>query len=505
MLNAQPVTDAEVPLFSVIIPLEYHRGQWEKSWLGWMSQTADRSLYEIILVVPPDFSARAELKALAGDGARLEFTGSSHDIGLCAYGATRARGRYLFFTESHCWPEPDVIELCIRAIAEHPEWSGFSCQSIPICHNRLSEAEAEMYQADIEFGMKVHPWRKVLDQCFVTRRDVYEECGGLREEFGHFAEWVLAAAYHARGHAIGYLEDAHFHHYYIGRIGDLKGFTLDFVQGEIRYLSEDRRGPGSELLEIPIEWSCQDDFDSGLARAALVALLHDNRPRWGPQKSGETWPALRRWAGPALFGDRFARATAWLAAVHARCTLTVMARIGSRPRVAFELKRYIAALIDLQRLACIHRVRQVSGGSALSRLGEPVLAQSGFHAMEAWQGRSFRWSEPEAAARIKAQAGRNQVRIECLDVREPLDRIGVRFYCDGVRIAGASIMARDGAFDVCLDVPASGIVILAWTCPRFPAVGDVRRLGLPVAAIAVSPCASSKEPDGAPTVSAKAG
>lgn len=62
------------PLFSIIIPLEYHRGQWEQSWLGWTSQTADKSLYEIILVVPPDFKAREELKALAGDEARLEFT-----------------------------------------------------------------------------------------------------------------------------------------------------------------------------------------------------------------------------------------------------------------------------------------------------------------------------------------------------------------------------------------------------------------------------------------------
>ncbi|TPQ42550.1 hypothetical protein C2U70_01110 [Bradyrhizobium guangdongense] len=500
MLNAHSETDTQAPLFSVIIPLEYHRGQWEQSWLGWMSQTADRSLYEIILVVPPDFSARAELKALAGGGARLEFTESSHDIGLCAYGATRARGQYLFFTESHCWPEPDVIELCIKAIAEHPEWSGFSCQSIPICHNRLSEAEAQMYQADIEFGMKVHPWRKVLDQCFVTRRDVYEECGGLREELGHFAEWVLAASYHVRGHAIGYLEGARFHHYYIGKVGDLKRFTLDFVQGEIRYLSGDRRGPGSALLEIPVEWNCQDDFDAGLARAVLAALLQDNRQHRDPRRSGETRPALRRWAGPALYGDRLARAVAWLAAVRARCTLTVMVRIGSRPRVAFELKRYIAALIDLQRLDCIHQVRR-AGGSALPRLGEYVLAQAGFHAMETWQGRSFRWSEPEAAVRIKVQPGRNVVRIECLDVREPLDRIGVRFHCNGARIADPSIMVRDGAFELDLDVPASGIVTLAWTCPRFPAAGDVRRLGLPVSAIDVS--ASSAKPGDAPPASAK--
>jgi len=201
------------PLFSIIIPLEYHRGQWEQSWLGWTSQTADKSLYEIILVVPPDFKTREELEALAADKARIEFTESEHDIGLCAFGATKARGRYLFFTESHCWPEPNVIELCIRAIEAHPDWAGFSCHSVPICHNRLSLAEAAMYQADIEFGMKQHPWRKVLDQCFVTRRDVYWECGGLREELGHFAEWVLAATYHAKGYAIGYLEEARFHHW----------------------------------------------------------------------------------------------------------------------------------------------------------------------------------------------------------------------------------------------------------------------------------------------------
>ena len=101
--------------------------------------------------MPPDFKTREELEALAADKARIEFTESEHDIGLCAFGATKARGRYLFFTESHCWPEPNVIELCIRAIEAHPDWAGFSCHSVPICHNRLSVADAAMYQADIEF------------------------------------------------------------------------------------------------------------------------------------------------------------------------------------------------------------------------------------------------------------------------------------------------------------------------------------------------------------------
>ncbi len=102
------------PLFSVIIPLEFHRGQWGRAWQGWQSQTLDRAGFEIILVVPPDFPDRDKLAEL-GDLARLEYSHHSHDIGLCAAGAAKARGKFLFFTESHCWPEPDVLELCLQA------------------------------------------------------------------------------------------------------------------------------------------------------------------------------------------------------------------------------------------------------------------------------------------------------------------------------------------------------------------------------------------------------
>ncbi|MCP3403842.1 glycosyltransferase family 2 protein [Bradyrhizobium sp. CCGB20] len=468
----------ESPLFSVIIPLEFHRGQWELSWLGWTSQTADASLYELILVVPPDFTAHDKLSALAGDSARLEFTNSDHDIGLCAFGAAKARGKYLFFTESHCWPEPDVIDACIRAIDAHPDWAGFSCRSVPICHNRLSVAEAAMYQADIEFGMKQHPWRKVLDQCFVTRRDVYRECGGLREEFGHFAEWVLAAAYHARGHTIGYLEEARFHHYYIGEIGELKKFTLDFVQGEIRYLREARDDPGSELLDIPIEWSSRGDFNVALARSALVARMrsaHVNR---------ESLEGLWRWGPIALTGGRSACTSARISGAYARCVLTMLTMVGSRDGIARWLKRYIASLIRFQRLDCIHGSGEAAGAK-LPRLGDRVVAQAGFHAPEVWQHRSFRWSEPEAALRIRVPNGRNVIRIASPEIRGPLDRIGVRFYLDGVRLSDAAIAIDADAFVLQFDQPSSGTAILAWTCSRFAAQGDERRLGLPVAGISI--------------------
>ncbi|MGX1236425.1 hypothetical protein AB7M71_009563 [Bradyrhizobium japonicum] len=319
----------------------------------------------------------------------------------------------------------------------------------------------------------------MLDQCFVTRRDVYWECGGLREELGHFAEWVLAAAYHARGHTIGYLEEARFHHYYIGEIGELKTFTLDFVHGEIRYLSEARDDPGSELLETPVEWSSRGDFNVALARSALDARMRAGRV------TGEGLQAIGRWGAIALAGDRLALGLARVSAGYARCCLTVLTMGGSRGSIARWLKRYIAALIHYQRLYCIRSIRGSLGGAAQS-LGDQMVAQAGFHAWEVWQGRSFRWSEPEAAVRIEAPPGRAIIRIASPEIRGPLDRIGVQFYLDGVRVADAATVIDAGAFVLQLDLPPSGGAILAWVCPRFAAIDDPRRLGLPVAGIDVS-------------------
>ncbi|WBL78683.1 hypothetical protein I3J27_38095 [Bradyrhizobium xenonodulans] len=488
-----PVRDGgESPLFSIIIPLEYHRGQWELSWLGWVSQTADKSLYEIILVVPPDFTARDELVVLAGNQARIEDAGFEHDIGLCAFGATKARGKYLFFTESHCRPEPDVIELCIRAIDAHPDWAGFSCQSVPICHNRLSVAEAAMYQADIEFGMKQHPWRKVLDQCFVTRSDVYWECGGLREELGHFAEWVLAAAYHARGHAIGYLEEARFHHYYVGEVGELKKFTLDFVQGEIRYLSEARNDPGSELLEIPVEWRERDQRDALLARNALNALMRDSLAGRGWKRPDEMLRSLRRWAMPALRGDLGVRTAARLTAIYARAVLTGLGYIGSSDAIGRWMKCYIASLIRLQRLDCIHHAHRQAGPVA-GLMGKQIIAQIGFHAEESSAGHTFRWSEPQAAVRIKGTPGRNIVRIRSPALRAPLDTIGTYFYLDGKPVDPEAIVTGSDSYTLNLDMPPSGIATLAWACPVLRGVGDSRRLGLSIVSIDVGQETSEAE------------
>jgi hypothetical protein len=476
------------PLFSIIIPLEFHRGQWDRAWQGWQSQTLDRASFETILVVPPDFPDRDKLAEL-GDLARLEYSHHSHDIGLCAAGAAKARGKFLFFTESHCWPEPDVLELCLQAFHAHPDWTGFSCKSVRVSHNRLSEAEADMYEADTEYGMTVHPWRKILDVCFATRREAYEACGGLRPELGHFAEWALAASYFEMGYTIGYLPEARVHHYYIGSLADLKAFTLDFVQGEIRYLSENRRERDSSLLEIPPELICQDNFNRDMARAILRMVGRDmlTSPAVNGRSNQAMW-ALGRWTSPAICGDGLIRAEAAAVAVYAHLDATLAAAISSHQRLGVVFKRFIAALIRYQRLRCIRAERLSRRGGTrdgMAGSGEDaaILDQTGFYPLEKFDGRSFRWSETAAAVRLRVNDGDTSIRIKCAPVRDLAHGIDLRFYLDGRRIPDGAIAVDLDGCEIRIDLPQSGTYILGWICRRFEAKADPRHLGLPVVGI----------------------
>jgi hypothetical protein len=478
MPDGPPNPENSVPLFSVIIPLAYHRDQWERSWQGWQSQTLGPTAFEIVLVVPTNFPHREKLAALAGPTTRLAYADVCHDIGLCAVGATIARGKLLFFTESHCWPEPNVLEVCQEAFRTRSEFAGFSCASVRVCHNRLSVAEADMYNADIDFGMNVHPWRKILDQCFVTRREAYEACGGFDPDCGHFSEWLLAARYFARGQSVGYLPDARVHHHYVGSLEELKTFTLDFIAGEIRYFSRHSREPESRLLEAPPEWICRDNFAPDMARVVLRMCLRE--------AAGGSIGAIRgieRWAIPALSGDRIVRLASSVDAAGARLAAIVAILARSQERLGRDLRRYIATLIRHQRLERIaaEGIERTECASE-SEPGAIVLTQTGFYPLEQYQGIAFRWSETEAAVRIRVRPGGCLVRVECLAVRSLKDA-DLRVYVDGKRAADTAVVVGADHCEIHLEARRSGIVVLGWVCRPLRAKDDNRRLGLPVVRI----------------------
>ena len=487
------------PLFSVIIPLEYHRGQWERCWRGWQAQTLPRDQYELILVVPPDFPEQEKLSALLGSRDRLEHSTERHDIGLSAVGAARARGDFLFFTEAHCWPEPDVLEKCSQAFSAHPDWAAFSCHSKRITHNRVSDAEADMYEADIDYGMTIHPWRKVLDQCFVTRRDIYDRCGGLDSELGHYSEWVLAANYFQLGHTVGYLPDARLHHYYIGRLGELRTFTRDFITGEMRYFARGSSEPGRHLLEVPPEWICQGNWNTRLARTLLrISARNVLTTALHPRRFLASVENFMRWLPAALTGTGAARAQAAVKVGWASTAARCIALVSSQASLSEAFKNYVAMLIDHQRLECIksersHQAKKAGNPQGDQTAGWNVFApeNAGFYPIEIFQETKFRWSETVAIMPAWMPKGQHRICIECLPVRPLMHGADLRFYFNERPLAAEDVSIGRDSIEIKLDLGDSRHSTLAWSCLPFPAVGDRRRLGLPVKRIVWSPGSQS--------------
>jgi hypothetical protein len=472
------------PLFSVIIPLEFHRGQWERCWRAWNAQTVERSAYEIILVVPPNFQEHILLNERSA--ACLEFSTGSHDIDVCAVGAAKARGKYLLFTEAHCWPEPDVLERCLEAINTHPDWAGFSCLSLPVTYNRLSKASASMYLADIEHAVQVRSRPKNLYQCFVTAREAYEDCGGFKSGLGHFAEWELAASYFQRGYKIGYFPKARFHHYYSGSLSDIRAFTLNFVAGEIRYFGGDHRKSNDCLLEIPPEWICQGNFDRDTARAVLRIAVQSFWPPRSYRYLPRSIMQVGRWIPSAISGDWIVRVFAAAAAVFARINLLFAIAVGSRKWLNYQFRKYIATLIHAQRLATIGMQRRtrrstMQPGYVGFSLDAFTPDATGFYPLEEFQGNQFRWSETAAAVPVFAPAGRQKIRIDCIPVRDlSAAETDLRFYIDGARIPSSQLSIEADRVSIDLNMARPQIVKLGWTCLPLIAVADTRQLGLPI-------------------------
>lgn len=459
--------DPPAPLFSVIIPLEWHRDRWEQCLRAWQAQTLANSQYELVLVLSRSFTERDQLSALLveTDGRyRVVVSDSNHDMGLCVFGAEQARGQFFFFTESHCWPEQDVLALCVQAFEEQPDWAGLSCRSLPVSSNRLGAAEGAMHDAEISYGMTVHPWRKILDQCFVTRRNAYLQCGGFKPEFGHFAEWVLAANYHANGLFLGYLPQACFHHQYLGGLGELRRFSLDFVRGEIRYLADTSDEPRSHLIELPDEWIDRGNLDRALAQTLLKAGLREAR-----------LSTARRWLAPAIFGDRLQRTKASLdvAASYVGVTLARVFRSGRKLSRAY--KTYQAALQHHQRLSSIAKVRRTGH--------QPDHA--GLYHLETAGGKEFRWSEPAVAVRIDLPAGRCSVVLDCAQIFLIPNIADLRFRLDGRTIPDADVQLEPFRIVISVHEANARRATLSWTCSRFDAPSDWRALGLPLANIEV--------------------
>lgn len=478
-------------LVSVLIPLEDHRHQAERSLRAWCAnQTLDRARYEVIVVAARHVPARtiARMRRLLGERDRLVITASSHDVGQVAEAAALARGELLFFSESHVWPEPDVLERCLERMDQRADWSALICRLNRVTLNRLGDVEADMYERDFGSGATELRWRNINDAGFCTRRAAYFAVGGFDPALGHFAEWVLAARYATAGFAVGNCPDIVMSHLYPGDIRMLRHFTEDFTKGEITYLA---RGPADRremLIEAPLEWSRRGERRGDLARHIVRMIVAETaRALSGRRRAAVDWRLALARLTVAAFGGRLARVTAALQVLFAHAALVAATCFRSKPALAAAFERYIAAIIRRTRLSWIDAVlarrRPAESGELWSAYPDKAADAAGLHEPEEFDGVPFCWSETVAAVAIELRPGRYRIHINTLLVQLADDVAQPQFYVNGEPLPADEIAADDNTFSFCVDIAHARGSWLGWICAPARAPDDERRLGLPLVSI----------------------
>ncbi|MGJ8653544.1 MAG: hypothetical protein ACSHX8_09750 [Opitutaceae bacterium] len=237
--------------FSIIIPFEFHRGLSEQCVQAWVDQEdIARTDFQIVIAAPMEHDPQEieSVQALLAPHDKLLRLPYTHDMPLLAEAIPKAEGDTYFFTEAHCLPAPDCLSQASKFLLKNPDIAGFSGRSIPATRNLLSEIEAEMYTNDIDENLSSDSWLKALDQCLVVRKEAYEASGGVEAEYGHFAEWILAARFHLKGLKLNYCPEVSIQHFYCGDLEELVDFTVDFAEGKIRFIALGEQDAATKLF-----------------------------------------------------------------------------------------------------------------------------------------------------------------------------------------------------------------------------------------------------------------
>ncbi|HSI62641.1 MAG TPA: hypothetical protein VLE43_05965 [Candidatus Saccharimonadia bacterium] len=477
----------------MIIPLEFHRGQGEDCLRGWtQGQDYPRDQFELVLAIPPSLpqSEVDSLLAMLSPHDQAIRLPDEHDIALCAAAAKHARGEVFFFTESHCLPDKDVLTQADLALSTHPGWAGFSCQSVPITHNLLSKIEAGFYERDIRAAME-HPWRNILDQCFVTTRKAYLATGGFDGTLGHFAEWVLSARYRQHGLKVGYWPAARIHHYYIGELEEWWEFTEDFTAGENMMLTRPIRDPVLDWFHENDEWAARHENSRVLAWKMTAMVLRSiftrsrsSMPPDFPQiPPGGNARDLCSWAARGLLGTSAPLLSANWRVWRAHASLLLALRRNDHVRAEKALPTLCTALASRRRRQLLRghmpslllQEGPIPGsGEWIPESNTPVVC-AGFHAAETWRDAPLRWSKPAAMVELRLQKGKHEVTLEWMTRATPLR---IQFFVNERALDPASVKLGKQKARIRFRVNREGAVRIGWVCNPHRSPDDSRRVGV---------------------------
>jgi hypothetical protein len=388
----------------------------------------------------------------------------------------------------------------------HHHWSAFSASTDGMTHNQLSKIECDIYSQDIYEKLSSHPWLRVLDQCFVIRRDAYHQAGGFRSEFGHFAEWLFAATMKIQNLSLGVTDRAVISHGYIGEYTDLANFTLDFAWGQIKYLDKNADEPAALLFPSLPEL---DDFKLRTHEQRRRASEYAHKDRWQT-----LFVALRKIlhlenAGPIgdylhwlddsriLTGDNHEKlqAQAKAKADIAKAKLDHALKRGHQEIARTYFVEWFARLVKQGRYdylaetyagvssaASEHAVIFTKEGVWFAGDDSLSLRMFNVHDVEENQDETIRWTLPIVQIFLPLQAGKDySLDIKWSNVR-PLNRSElIRVRLNGKELT--SIKLQSTNLQLKTDIEQSDWHELSISVYPFQGLGDGRLLGLPLQTI----------------------
>jgi hypothetical protein len=276
------VAPPDGPAVTIVLPLFDHRGlalQSVESWV--LHQRAAPESFELIVILDDSVRAfEADLRARLRPWDQIVFA-SGNEMRQYHEAAVAARGRILFFTEPHCLAEPEAVGQVIHYFDTH-DAAGMCGRTVPVMPNAVGRAESWMYDEGSRSWSQPDDWRKVILRAFGVRRDLYFDAGGFDHRYHRFAEWLLAARLHAKGHRLDYAPGVGVLHQYATSFGLLDAFNKEFTDGECLFRAEHTSPEFCErYFGSPPEWNEAIALDRPLLGLVTRALWQQARHRGG--------------------------------------------------------------------------------------------------------------------------------------------------------------------------------------------------------------------------------
>lgn len=310
-----------------------------------------------------------------GDGMLTEY-----QVGIAA-----TNTEWIFLTEAHAEAVPGTAAAIRERFAES-EAAGFCVNEVQGHRNAWGKQEEMFILEGTETWREPGHWSKMIMRGFGIRRTVLDAVGGLRADYGRFAEWQLAADLHRAGYYLEFAEDAYIRHHYVLLPGPLGREIEEFVEGQSHFIidtPDEVHLPYFPLPALPFDLAAPE------WRRLLTTATRKARKAFG--RMAAPVPGRNRLAVPPVWKERLR----WLG-----CRIVVNSIGWLAPRAVYRFGKgywlsqiHLAYYRHLEPLLRERANRPLPIGSTWSAADEQFPALPGVHAREEYNGNAFRWTE----------------------------------------------------------------------------------------------------------------